>query len=471
MNTKTLGGLRLSLLLTALAALPSAGPAQDLTGSDFEETRAPQERPSCRGARCAQGRGKAAALIADGYRELRAGRPEEAVGPLERATQLDPDSAEAFFRLGDARHDLALRRGTDDKLDAAEARAAIVAFEKAAALDPKLTTLAEPFSFYAALEECRQAVGDNENALKANMRSIAVSRGNFMPRLQRAALHFTRQEWSLSSVALYRGVQAARKVKMYNQLSRLVRQAPRFAVILELPQNKIILDTYDALQEGDISEGEAEEQIRDYVDFSVAADEEDEATEQVAVVEPRQELIAAADSDNGEMRDSLNDPSLERRAPSPEPPAGTARTHLKSGDEAYAAGRLREAVLSYETALSLDLMRHEIPLHEEALIFERVGSAYRRLGKFKESLGALKKALDSPNKRASAYYELSLYCAQTMDLDRSLSFLEKAIRTAPTGAERTKLARDARRNDELAPLRKGRAAHFSGLMRLAARGT
>ncbi len=408
---------------------------------------------------------KAAALSAEGARELRARRHAEAVILLERATRLDPDAAEAFFRLGDAHHGLALARGVSDKLDAAEARAAVSSYERGVLLDPRLTTLSEPFSFYASLEECRQALGDNENALKANLRSIKVSQSNFMPRLQRASLHFTREEWGLSSVDFYRSVQAARQVKMYGQFARLVRQAPRFAALLKLPQNKIILDTFDALQAGELSEAEAEEQIHDYVDFSVAAKEEEE----LSAPEAQSYQIAALDREDGEMRDSLNDPASARRGQIPEPPAQTMRRHIETGDEAYAAGRLREAILSYQSALALDPLRHEIPLYEGALLFERMGAAYRRLGLLEESLQALKKALDVPNKRASAYYELSLYCAHTLDFDRSLAFLEKAIRTASSDFERKRMTQDARENEEFASLRKHRASLFAGLLQRAAR--
>lgn len=475
-----------TIALALLASLQAHG--MDLPESDFSEaspTR--QERSRCRDSSCASARAEAAGLTADGTRESRAGRHSEAIVLLEKASRLDPSSAETFFSLGDAYHLRALSKG-GEKPDLEASKAAVAAYQKAMSLDPRLTSLAEPFSFYAALEECQSAIGDNASALKANMRTIEVSRKNFMPRLQRAAIHFDRQEWSQSSVALYRSIRAARLVKMYPQLSRLVREAPRYAALLDLPQNKIIMDSYDAVQQGDLTEAEAEEQVRDYVDFALAAKQEaadEAASQQVASTkEPAPAtaasaqaassgqasaagetvLFAAVDHADGELRDSLNDPSLAKRQENPDSPAEAVAGHIAKGDEAYAAGRLADAILSYESALTLDVMRHGIPIAEEGRLFERVGSAYRRLGMFKESLKALSKALDGPNKRASVYYELSLYCAQTMDLDRSIAFLDKALKTAGAGPEAWTMVQDARKNTAFDSLRRSRAKGFSGLL-------
>ncbi|MBI5623031.1 MAG: hypothetical protein HY924_04550 [Elusimicrobia bacterium] len=470
---------RLVLALLALVlglSVPAKASGFDAAASDFSETPAPRQRPSCRDSACSKQRGQAEALAAQASTLSRHGQAGKALALIQEASRLDPDSAEILFLLGDAHHSQALAAAVADKLDPAHAKAAVAAYEKAAALDPRLASLSEPFSFYTSLEECRQAVGDTENALKANLKSIEVSRQNFMPRLQRAALHYSRQEWNQSAAELYASVRAARTAGMYGQFARLVRVAPRFAAMLDLPQNKIILDTFDSLQAKELSEGEAEEQILDYVDASLAAKDEPQVSEQTAQAAPAPEtsgpapvLIASLDRGDPEWRDSLNDPSLPGRAPGPEDQAAVIKDRIREGDEAFKAGKLKEAVVAYESALSVDLLRHSIPLAEEARLFETVGSAYRRLGLYREALRSLKKALDSPLKRASAYYELSLYCAATDDLDRSLAFLEKAIRTASSDAELRAIVREARSDEGLAGLRKSRAAHFAGLLRLAAR--
>ncbi|MBI5209795.1 MAG: tetratricopeptide repeat protein [Elusimicrobia bacterium] len=471
--------------MTALLSLPASAWEEYAAGSDFAEPIAPLARTRCRGSRCAAPQADASTLAEEGLKELKAGRYPEAIARLERAAAKDASSAKAWFGLGNAFHRRSLARGAADSPDKDDARAAVAAFEKGLTLDPRLASLPEPFSLYAALEECRRAVGDNEKALKDNLKAIEVSRDNFMPRLQRASLHFSREEWASSSVALYRSVLAARRFHAYPQLSRLIRQAPRFASLLELPQNKIILDTYDAVEAGDLSDKEAEAEVRDYVDIVAAAKEEDSEAASgtrlaaqapaAAPAEPSSDLsglkgfeVAAVQRTDGDLRDSLNDPSSSPRREVPASPAEFVRERVRQGDDAFASERLREAILAYESAMTADAMRHELPLDEEARLFERIGSAYRRLGMFPEALQALTKALSQPAKRATSYYELALYCAEKMDLDRSLSFLEKALKTASSAQESTRLARDARRDKAFASLRKLRKGRFDSLLGRAA---
>jgi len=398
--------LSLSILIPALsvAARASSGDA-------------PADAPG----RPSQRLSKARKAVANGIQKVSSKDYSEAIKIFKYAANKTPRWAEAHYQLGNAYYHRAFAQGSAELADKSDAENAVSAYETAVALDPKGRTIRDPFLLYHGMAQCLDALGQYQDALAAVKKSIRLAPKNPMPHLYGARIRYKIQDYDKSAANLLYSVRRARRNQMYPQLAKLVRTDPLFKDILAVHQNKVILESYDAVQEGTLSEEEAKERIRGAEDF----------------------------------KDALTPTTAVRRPPSVTTPVQNpvVTKFVGAGHRAYNAQRFREAANAYQAALTADKDHGTLDAVQKSLIYERIGSSYRQLGLAGEAIRILEKSVAEMPKNSSAYYELALCYSMGGQLGTSLTFLNKALDTASTTPQLRKTVMLSKTDSELAPLR------------------
>ncbi|MFH1724703.1 MAG: tetratricopeptide repeat protein [Elusimicrobiota bacterium] len=364
--------------------------------------------------------GQAERLVERGVREMNSEEYAGAIKLFERAIRADAGSVEAFFQLGYAHYQRAFLRGSAEKADKEDARRAVEAFETALALEPRLGSLEEPFLLYHSLAQCHEALGRYKPALNAIGKAARASPRNPMPHLYAARLRHKMKNPDMASANLRVSVRRARRVDAYPHLARLIRSDSLFSGLLEIPQNEVILDAYEAVEAGALTEDEAEERIRGF----------DSLRDSIRDV-PTETISEALDA-------PLKDPRVVER--------------LEAADSAYRSQRYREAIDYYDAALMADERKGTLDGRAKARIYERIAASYRHVGLAGEAIDVLEDALTKLPASSSAYYELALCHSLDGRLSDALSYLEKSLKNAYTREQLRKTLLLARTDDEFEPL-------------------
>ncbi|OGR60790.1 MAG: hypothetical protein A2X36_03650 [Elusimicrobia bacterium GWA2_69_24] len=342
----------------------------------------------------------------------------------------NPRDAAAFSRLGEAYYYRAFQRGTPEQGDLTDAEGAVDAYETALQLDPKFKVLQNPSLLYHGLAQCYDSLGRRDQALEAFQEAARLAPRNPMPLLYRARLYCKRNDRKLCIDSFQSGVRRARRFRVYPKLALLARTDPRFQGIMEVPQNQVILDSYDAVQRGLLSDAEARDRIQN------------------------------ADI----LRDAVHAALVGNRIQLPRPPAAVrpeAPTldrqvvgFIDAGHIAFHSGAFRDAVDSYQAALSADEEKGALDPARKALLFERIGASYRRLGLVELALPALERTVPGAPQTPSGLYELALCHALKGDVDAALGALASALEKAPNSVSLGRLLKAARSDRELSRVRK-----------------
>ena len=109
---------------------------------------------------------------------------------------------------------------------------------------------------------------------------------------------------------------------------------------------------------------------------------------------------------------------------------------------------------SYQAALSADEEKGALDPARKALLFERIGASYRRLGLVELALPALERTVPGAPQTPSGLYELALCHALKGDVDAALGALASALEKAPNSVSLGRLLKAARSDRELSRVRK-----------------
>ncbi len=361
-------------------------------------------------------------MIDLGLKHLRARQHPAAIVAFDKAARIDPDSANAFFHLGNAYYERAFTESNAAKADKNFVESAIDAYETALAIDPALGLIDDPFLLYHGLSQCYEAQGRLKDALGTIKEATRVSRKNPMPYLYGARLRFKMQDYDKSSANLYYSVRRARRAGKYTALARLIKSNPLFSGLLTVPQNKLILDAYDAVESGTMTEGEAKERIRGFSPY----------------------------------RDALT--NLPTRSPfavaaaAPRKDAEVLKL-ITQGHRAYNHQSYRQAIRSYRDAMAADAEKGTLDAMQKSLLRERIGASYRQLGLVGEAIRVFKLAIEELPENTSAHYQLALSYSVSGQLGRAMTSLNRALDTAHGLAQLRKTLLTARTDMEFSPLR------------------
>lgn len=405
----------------AAPAMPQAPAAEEAQ----EEPAAPKPAKSRKQARRAPASMKVAKVLAQGRQAERAQQYSRAITIYERATRIDGSSAEAFLHLGNAYFSRAFVRGTGS-VDKDDAQGAVDAYETALGLDPKLKSVSNPYTLYHGLSQCREALGHYEKALAALKGAAKSNPDNPMPHLYGARIRAKLGEGEKASANLYWSVRRAMKLNMYPQLSKLIRTDPMFSALMGQPRNKIIMESFDAVSRGAMTEEQAKERIR-----------------AAGTAEDLRDAVRDVPTLSGSRPKSIDVPSVDE----------AVMARIEDGHRAFEAGAYHDAAASYHAAISADKRRGTMDTVMRSIVYERLGASYRRLGHAGEASRVLAKAVESLPNNSSAHYEMALCMAIGGRPGESLSSLNRALDSAATVPQLRKTLIMAKTDPELAPVR------------------
>lgn len=413
------------------AAPPAASPAGEPmhTPPDMAAA-APEPSPQKSAKKARRGPSpralKAARVLAEGRQAERAQQYSRAITAYERATRLDPSSADAFFHLGNAYFGRAYQRGASEKADKDDAQGGVDAYQTAMALDPGLKSIRDPFLLYHGLSQCLEATGAYEKALDALKLASKANPNNPMPHLYGARVRFRMRDHERASANLYWSVKRAVKLNMFPQLARMLRQDPVFAGLMSLPQSKVILDSYDAVYRGAITEDQAKDRIRSY------ADRED-----------LRDAVRDVPTSRSSRPSSLDAPVVD--------PVVLQR--IDDAHRAFEAGNFQQAVNDYQSALTADGPKGTMDAVLKSMVLERLGSSYRQMGLAGEGVRVLVRAVEALPENSAAHYEMALCLAAGGRPGEALSSLNRSLDTAGTLAQLRKTLILSKTDPELASVR------------------
>lgn len=404
-----------AILLTAamiLGATPAAFAAREADKSVKSKRRTRRHSAEARSSR----------MIDLGLKRLRAKNFSAAIVAFDQASRIDPSSANAFFHLGNAYYERAFTESNAAKADKNFVGSAIDAYETALAIDPALGLIDDPFLLYHGLSQCFEAQGRLKEALGTIKKATRVSRKNPMPYLYGARIRFKMQDYDKSAANLYYSVRRARRANKYPALARLIKSNPLFSGLLTVPQNKLILDAYDAVESGTLTEKEARERIRGFSPYR-------DALTNLPTRSPR--AIAAPVS----RKDTK------------------VLTLITQGHRAYNHQSYRQAIRSYRAAMTADSEKGTLDAMQMSLLLERIGSSYRQLGLVGEAIRVFKLAIEELPGNTAAHYRLALSYSVSGQLGKAMTSLNRALDTAHSLSQLRKTLLMARTDLEFSPLR------------------
>lgn len=376
--------------------------------------------PGQAAGRKAGDKARAGRIVVEGIKQLEARQLSSAIALFDKATRVDPGSANAHFRLADAYYRRAFQKGTPEAADRDDVRSAVDAYETVLGLDPELKSVKEPFLFYHGMAQCDEALGRYREALESIKKASLIAPQNPMPYLYGSKIRFKMKDYEKSSENFYYSVSRARRLKAYPALAKLVKTDPLFTDLLGIPRNKAILDAYDAVQSGALSEGEARERIKDGGDYRDALTPTKQNVETKAVAAP------------------MKDPVVMKK--------------LDLGAAAFSQQHYREAILAYQAALSEDARRGTLDQAQKSMVYERIGASYRSMGLNSEAIRVLSHAIEQNAANSAAFYQLALSYSSNGELNNALAALNKSMSTAGTQVELRKIMLQARTDMEFTPL-------------------
>ncbi|MBI5199967.1 MAG: tetratricopeptide repeat protein [Elusimicrobia bacterium] len=367
-------------------------------------------------------RDRAANLILEGKSSMAHRSFNGAIAAFQAATEADPGSAEAFLQLGNAYYERGFSRGTPDKAETKDVQRALAAFENAKALDPEGHGVSEPFLLHHGMGQCYEALGRYDQAADSLRKASQTARHNPMPPLYAAELRYKMRDLKQSSESLLESVERARRIKAYRSLAKLVRTHPQFSGLMQVPQNKMILETFDAVEAGQVPEDQAKAQVEERLSMR-------DALASMPTSEARKLVIAAA-------------------APDPR-----VQQWLEEADGDFKWRKYRRAVMEYEQVLKLDGTRGSLGAAERGRIYQNIGTAYRQLGLTNEAVTALERAAQEMPDSSTTYYQLALALSTQGQFTSSLHALELALQHAHSNSDLRMTLLLTRTDSELEPLR------------------
>jgi tetratricopeptide (TPR) repeat protein len=388
--------LPIASLLIALFAIPPATAAQ--------KTSKTEPHPSV------------VALLRKGLADLDRRDFDAAVKKFTQATKLSSD-CRAQFLLGLAHYEKGSQGGDPDTADKREAQATASAYAKATASDPGLKAIHDPARFYKSLAWSDEVLRSYDQAAAAYESAAAAAPQDPMIPLHAAHVYSRMGAPIKAAQSLAASIEKARRLKQESLIIKTVRSNPRFSPMLVYP------------------------------DVAAVLDEPAPVNDLVAKAEPR--------SGGEELRDAVSDRRpLSAQKPASAPPRACAvMSALAAGDDDFKFRQYQTAIDAYDAAVRLDAKAPALSPVQRAILYERMGTSYNRLGLAEEAVVPLQMSLQAMPNEAASHYQLALAYSLSGRFDESLSALAKAFESAPSRSELRKYLLSAKSDWELAPVR------------------
>lgn len=351
---------------------------------------------------------EAVRLLSLGLGHLERGEFSAAISSLNKAVRREA-SVSSYFLLGWAHYQRGFKGGSLEGADRDDAQSASDAYQMALSLDPKLSELPDASRLHFSLALCQEAVENHDAALESYKNAFRAAPSKALIPLHAARLRFKMGDSEKALHNLEIAYKKASKQGQINALQAAAKKDGSFRVLLTSPRHRRAL--------------------------GVVADED--------------AMVAAVDARGEEMRDALRDaPAKAAPAQDPEVLDKVAQGNLEFKFRRYGA-----AIAAYQDALALDQERMTLGAPQQAQVWEKIGTAYNKLGQSDMALGALRKALQVNPMNPSVHYQSALALAVAGKTSSALGALKDAFDAAVNPADLRRFVLMAKTDVELEAVR------------------
>jgi len=347
-----------------------------------------------------------------------------AIDDFTRAVRSKGSSAD-YFLLGYAYYQRGFLTGDPDTADKQDAVEAINAYTTAQALDPKLRGVTEPYKLYHSLGLCYEALGNYDKAIDAYRKAFTAAPNNAMLPLYAARLRFRMNDTKKAANNLDLALKKAKERGQLKGLLSMLEKDPLFSVMLTSDESLAVAKRYDPRAR---------------------------APETAVVASAAGTPMAQA---TGVMRDSIKNagPAANDRYAALRRQDRDVLDALSAANDQLKFRKYREAVNGYNDALALNRKSGILNPTEVAFIYEKIGTAYNKLGLSDTAIQALRRCVEQAPMDTAAHYQLSLAYAVLGRYQDSVHALSDALKSAPTTAELRRFTLLAKTDSELEGVR------------------
>ncbi len=330
---------------------------------------------------------QAQALMSAGLGNLERGETSAAISNFNKAVRRE-GTVSSYFLLGWAHYQRGFKLGSTEAADRDDAQSAIDAYAMALGLDPELKSLPDPSRLYFSLALCYEAVNSYPRALDAYKMAFRAAPDKPLIPLHAARLRLKMGDSpkAVSNVDL--AMDKAMKNGQADAVRKAVRRDPAFAPLIA-----------DAASRKALGIAEAEDG----------------------------EMVAGLDARGEELRDSVRDTAPARPAVPAQDPVVLEK--IAQGNVEFKFRRYISAVSAYNEALAIDQERMTLGAAQTSQVYEKIGTAYNKLGQSDVAIRSLQKSLQQNPMNPSAHYQIAIAYAMAGKTAVALNALGEAFKS------------------------------------------
>lgn len=384
-----------TVLTIALAALLCTPPARAAKTGKTVKSKANAE---------------ATRLMSAGLANLENGETSAAISTFNKAVRKE-GTVSTYFLLGWAHYQRGFMKGSTESADRDDAQSAIDAYAMALSLDSSLKELPDASRLYFSMALCYEAVQSYDKALDAYKMAFRAAPTKALIPMNAARLRLKMGDTAKAVANIDIAMAKAMKSGQGKTLRDAVRRDPAFAPLIANASSR------KALGIGSSEDGEA------VADLGIRGEE---------------------------MRDAVRD-----TAPKPVAPAQDAEVleKIAAGNIEFKFRRYISAVSAYNEALSLDQERMTLGAPQTAQIYEKIGTAYNKLGQSEVAIRSLQKALQQNPMNPSAHYQIALAYAMSGKTAVALNALGESFKSCAGPNDLRRFVMQAKTDTELEAVR------------------
>jgi tetratricopeptide (TPR) repeat protein len=351
-------------------------------------------------------------LMSEGLGSLERGEYSAAISSLNKAVR-QKGTVSSYFLLGWAHYQRGFKQGSVESADRDDAQSAIDAYGMAISLDPKLSELPDASRLYFSLALCDEAVESYDKALEAYKSALHAAPNKALIPLHAARLRLKMKDEDKALANLDMALAKARKAGHEGALIALVKREPAFAPLLANQKMRRVL--------------------------GVAGKASDDSM-----------IASNADFRGEDMRDAVRD-TPARQAPAAQDSAVLEKIAL--GNVEFKFRRYQNSVTAYEEALALDRKKMTLTTAQTASVYEKIGTAYNKIGQSEQAAHSLQKSLQQNPMNAGAEYQIALSYAMSGQTAQALHALKESFANSSDPAELRRLVLLSKTDVELEAVR------------------
>ena len=349
-------------------------------------------------------------LMSAGLANLENGETSAAISTFNKAVRKE-GTVSTYFLLGWAHYQRGFKLGSTEVADRDDAQSAIDAYAMALSLDSSLKELPDASRLYFSMALCYEAVQSYDKALDAYKMAFRAAPTKALIPMNAARLRLKMGDTAKAVSNIDIAMSKAMKSGQGKTLRDAVRRDPAFAPLIANASSRKAL--------------------------GIGSDEDGT-------------MVADLGIRGEEMRDAVRD-----TAPKPVAPAQDAEVleKIAQGNIEFKFRRYLSAVSFYNEALSLDQERLTLGAPQIASIYEKVGTAYNKLGQSEVAIRSLQKALQQNPMNPSAHYQIALAYAMSGKTGVALHALGESFKACAGPNDLRRFVMQAKTDTELEAVR------------------